>query len=365
MEENEKYLTEQIITYLGNKRSLLSFIGKAVNIVKERLNKDKLDILDAFSGSGIVSRMLKQHSNVLYSNDLENYCYTINKCYLTNKQDIDFAKLTELYRKLQQETSNSLRPGFISEMYAPLDDKNIQKGERVFYTTRNAHYIDTIRQLLELTSEPYKTMLLAPLLYEASVHTNTSGIFKAFYKNSKTGIGQYGGNGKNALFRILSDIHLKLPILSNFDCKSIILQKDANLLCNELPAIDLAYLDPPYNQHPYSSNYFMLNLINDYKKPEKVSKVSGIPDNWNRSNYNFGRTAKSSLYELCKSLNAKYLLISFNSEGYISYKEMTDMLSSIGDLEIFDAQHNVFRGCRNLASRNIYVTEYLYLVKKS
>ena len=46
--ENEDYLTTQIITYIGNKRSLLSFIGEAVNIVKKNLHKDKLEIVDLF-----------------------------------------------------------------------------------------------------------------------------------------------------------------------------------------------------------------------------------------------------------------------------------------------------------------------------
>lgn len=61
--ENKKYLTQQIITYIGNKRSLLSFIGNSVELVKQELNKDKLDIFDVFSGSGIVSRFFKQYSD--------------------------------------------------------------------------------------------------------------------------------------------------------------------------------------------------------------------------------------------------------------------------------------------------------------
>ena len=35
--ENEDFLTQQLITYIGNKRSLLEFIGKGVEIVRERL----------------------------------------------------------------------------------------------------------------------------------------------------------------------------------------------------------------------------------------------------------------------------------------------------------------------------------------
>lgn len=365
MTENEAYLTEQIITYIGNKRALLSFIETAVNRVKEKIGKEKLDIVDIFSGSGIVSRFFKQHSHILYTNDLEDYCNTINRCYLANKSEIDFDKLRSVYSSIKIVLDNEpLKKGFISEMYAPVDDQNIRKGERVFYTTRNAHYIDTARQLIETVSEPYKTLLLAPLLYEASVHNNTSGVFKGFYKNSKTGIGQYGGDGRNALKRIMSDIDLKLPIFSNYSCETIIMQKDANQLARELPMVDLVYMDPPYNQHPYGSNYFMLNLINNYEKPEKVSQVSGIPLEWNKSQYNKKQGARDNMYDLCKNLKAKFLLISFSSDGFISKEEMVEMLSSIGEVEVLDKEYNTFRGCRNLNGRDIHVKEYLYLVRK-
>ena len=37
MSEREEYLTEQIITYLGNKRSLLNFINGSIDIVMKEL----------------------------------------------------------------------------------------------------------------------------------------------------------------------------------------------------------------------------------------------------------------------------------------------------------------------------------------
>jgi adenine-specific DNA-methyltransferase len=364
-QENNSYLTEQIITYIGNKRALLNFIGTAVDKVKKDLKKDKLDTVDIFSGSGIVSRFLKQHSKKLIANDLEAYCNVINKCYLANKSEVDLSKLEAYYNQIVEKMNNRpLIKGFISEMYAPQDDNDIKPGERVFYTQRNARYIDTARQYIEEVPEPYKTYLLAPLLYEASVHNNTSGVFKGFYKNSKTGIGQFGGDGKNALKRIMSDIELKMPIFSNFDCDVEIYQEDSNVLAKKLPLVDLVYMDPPYNQHPYGSNYFMLNVINTYKAPEEVSAVSGIPKKWNKSQYNKKQTAKDSMFDLCNSLKARYLLISFNSDGYISKEEMVEMLSKLGQVEVLDMEYNTFRGCRNLNNRDIHVKEYLYLVKK-
>lgn len=366
MVENEDYLTKQIITYIGNKRALLDFIGTAVQTVKVELGKDKLDIVDIFSGSGVVSRYMKQHAAKLYSNDLESYCNVINRCYLANRSDIDYQKLESYYRELISKLTNEpLRKGFIADMYAPADDQNIQQGERVFYTTRNAMYIDTARQLIEEIPEPYKTYLLAPLLYEASVHNNTSGVFKGFYKNSQTGIGQYGGDGRNALTRILGDIELQLPIFSNFDCETHIFQKDSNVLASELPEVDLVYLDPPYNQHPYGSNYFMLNLINSYQRPEEISQVSGIPKSWNKSQFNKKMTAKESMFDLCSKLKTKYLLISFSSDGFISKEEMVEMMSQLGEVRVLDKEYNTFRGCRNLSGRDIHIKEYLYLVKKT
>lgn len=86
--------------------------------------------------------------------------------------------------------------------------------------------------------------------------------------------------------RIKADIDIPFPVFSNFNAEVINYQCDANALIDTLEEVDLLYLDPPYNQHPYGSNYFMLNLINDYIEPENISEVSGIPEDWNRSGYN-------------------------------------------------------------------------------
>jgi adenine-specific DNA-methyltransferase len=363
--ENEKYLSEQIITYIGNKRSLLSFIGQALDIVLKETNKDKLDLFDVFSGSGIVSRYFKRYANILYTNDLEGYTKTISTCYLKNKSEVDFDKLTQFHLSIIEkiEKEGFIR-GFISELYSPEDDRNIKLGERVFFTTRNALYIDTARRLIEDVPEPYKTLLLAPLLYEASNKNNTAGVFKGFYKNSVTKIGQFGGDGKNALKRILADITLELPVLSNFECDVRVFQEDSNHLVEHMPKVDLAYLDPPYNQHPYGSNYFMLNLINDYKKPTNISEVSGIPKNWNKSSFNVKNQAIKSFEELCSKMKAKYLLISFNSEGFISQEEMVKVLTKFGRIQVFEMKYNTFRGSRNLKNRNIHVKEFLFLLRK-
>lgn len=383
MTENTQYLTEQLITYIGNKRSLLPFIKQGVEIVQKELNKEFLHCFDVFSGSGIVSRFLKSYASSITTNDLETYAKIISSCYLSNKSSINFDELEKIHSELVKSTTNEIStyelndscPGFVSELYAPKDEDNVQFGERCFYTPYNAKYIDIMRQKIadEVPAELQK-FFIAPLLSEVSVHANTAGIFKGFYKNSRTGKGQFGGNGKNALERIKGKIELPLPIFSNFECPSYIFQEDANtlildeMLYNHLPEkeFDLAYIDPPYNQHPYGSNYFMLNLIANYQRPdcEKISRVSGIPKDWNRSSFNRKRDAAESFTNLVSSLRAKYLMISFNSEGYISKNEMINILEKVGTVTVLDISYNAFKGSRNLKNRDIYVSEYLFIVKK-
>jgi len=364
MIEKKEYLSQQLITYIGNKRALLDFIGEGISRVQKKLNKPKLIMLDAFSGSGIAARYFKQFSDLLIVNDLEKYSAVINECYLSNECDVDILLLKGYYNELIRQAQENPVKGIISELYAPDDDNTIGKNDRVFYTSRNALYIDTIRQLINTIPLTLQKYFLAPLLSEASIHANTSGVFKGFYKNRKTGIGQFGGLHQNALSRITGDIVLPFPVFSNFNCDKIICNGDANTIIESLPEADIAYLDPPYNQHPYGSNYFMLNLILDYTFPNSISVVSGIPNNWNRSDYNKKHKILLSLIDLVKKIKAKFVILSFNSEGFITKDQLSIMLNKIGKVEILETQYNTFRGSRNLSNRDIYVKEYLFILEK-
>lgn len=363
MEEDPRFLSEQLITYIGNKRGLLSLIGKGIQAVKTRIGTRKLRVFDAFSGSGVVSRYLKQFCTELYSNDLETYSRILNECYLTNHNDARVVQLPAIHQELLEEIERSFSPGLIAENYAPADDENIHPGERVFYTRRNAIYLDTARKAIAQLPQEQQAYFLAPLLALASVHTNTSGVFKGFHKNSE-GVGQFGGRGKNALQRIMAPMSLPLPVFSRFNCESHVLQQEATAAALALPNIDLAYLDPPYNQHPYGSNYFMLNLLTEYNKPKTSSRVSGIPTDWNRSPYNSRKQAASALNELISTIPAPFILISYNSEGFINRTQMEDMLRPLGKFELMEQEYSTFRGCRNLRNRPQKVAELLYLLER-
>ncbi len=359
--EDEKYLTEQIITYLGNKRKLLNNITIEVETILQELGIEKAKICDLFSGSGVVARCLKQYASRLYVNDLENYSYIINDCYLTNTEDFNEKFYNELYTKVISQTPIE---GIITNNYAPKDDDNIKEGERVFYTHKNAMTIDTIRTAIDDIPESYKKFFLAPLLYEASVHANTSGVFKGFYKSKQKNIGKFGGEGENALERIKGKITLKKPIFSNFSCDVKLFKEDANILVKHLRNIDITYIDPPYNQHPYGSNYFMLNTIIENKIGHNISTVAGIPDDWNKSAYNKKNEALTTFEELISNIDSKYLIISYNNEGFITFDEMQTMLSKYGELKVKEIDYVAFRGSRNLKNRNKHTTEYIFVLKK-
>lgn len=323
--------------------------------------------MDGFVGSGAAARILKPFASELHVNDLEDYSETINKAYLSNYSQSFLDNLEGYINFLNENKLKSRKnPGFIEAHYAPKDDNNIQPGERVFYTNKNARIIDNIRQLIEEDiPEEFKVSCLASLLIRASIHTNTSGVFKGFHK--KDGVGHFGGRGENALSRIKAEINLDMPIFSNFHSDLFVHKRDTNELVRDksLPEFDLVYYDPPYNQHPYGSNYFMLNIINEGKPIEIQDGVSGIAKDWNKSAYNKRKAAEEAMDSLVSDTNSRFIAISYNNEGIIPLETFKSILSKYGNFELFEQDYNTYRGSRNLRNRDIKVKEHLWILEKN
>jgi len=364
--ESPDYLRQQLITYIGNKRQLIGPIAEALKAVQADTGRDKLHLFDGFAGSGIVSRLFKAYAERVVSNDLESYARVAANCYLSNRCNVDTETVEDIVCRanLEADEQASTCSGFIGRMYAPDDDADIRLGERVFYTRENAQRLDWFRQFIGQQNPDLHDLLLGPLLSAASVHANTAGVFKGFYKDKRTGIGRFGGSGADALARIKGQIRLQHPILSRFAADVEVHQQDTNKLIPEIGGFDLAYFDPPYNQHPYGSNYFMLNLLVDYAEPNDISAVSGIPTDWNRSLYNKKRYAFDQLSDAVSRVDARYVLISFNDEGFVEMDRMRRFLNGVGYVDERKLRYNTFKGSRNLRGRNIHVNEHLFLVRK-
>jgi adenine-specific DNA-methyltransferase len=155
-----------------------------------------------------------------------------------------------------------------------------------------------------------------------------------------------------------------VPVLSLHSTRSRVFRQDANELVRSLGHVDVAYIDPPYNQHPYGSNYFMLNLLVEYQEPSQTSDVSGIPVGWNRSRYNVRKDSLPQMRDLVAGVDASYLLVSFNAEGFIPIGDLRATLESFGSVEEVVIPYNTFRGSRNLRDRSIHVNEHLFLVRR-
>ncbi len=108
----------------------------------------------------------------------------------------------------------------------------------------------------------------------------------------------------------------------------------------------------------------MLNLLDKYERPEQISRVSGIPAEWNRSPYNKKAYALEALTDLVSNIQARFIAVSFSNEGFISTHEMTNMLEAHGSVSLVEIPYSAFRGSRNLAARPVKVVEQLFLLER-
>ena len=323
------YVFNQLIPYIGNKRKLLGLIAQSLR--HTRRNESPV-FLDLFAGSGVVSRLAKTLGYRAIANDWEPYGRVINQCYIACNAAPQFARVGGYANAI--ETLNRLPPrvDWVTEHLCPRDDVNYDvRVDRMFYMRKNGMRIDAIRrQVLEWRSEGLvdqteEDCLLAPLLYQACYTSNTSGVFKGFHNG-------WGGQTKTALYRIAGDLTLAPAAFFDNGMSNQVLREDAQkaaeILSNE--EVNVAYLDPPYNQHPYGSNYHVLNSIALWDKP-KISRTitrgtkSAIRLDWRterRSAYNHADEAGRAYRRLIRTLNAHFILTSYSTDGTIRLEDM-------------------------------------------
>ncbi len=346
------YVFHQLIPYIGNKRKLLGLIVQALAKTKFSPNSTFLDL---FAGSGVVSRMAKKKGFRVISNDWEPYAQRINQCYIEANEPPAF-KYWGGYEAAVGKL-NAVVPveDWVTRHLCPARDDCYDKNkERLFYTHSNGMIIDAMRIQLEcwqnegLLSELEMSCLLAPMLYQACYTSNTSGVFKGFHKG-------WGGQTKTALYRILSDFQLKPAIFYDNSHHNAVYKMDCVQLAEKLradkEAIDVAYLDPPYNQHPYGSNYHVLNTITLWDKPPLTEKIEGrnkaaIREDWRtqrRSPYNHLREATQAYEVLLQTLDVKYILTSYSTDGTIPLQALVEACIQRGKTDFVLQQYKRYR----------------------
>jgi len=127
--ENPSFLTRQLLTYIGNKRGLAGPIEQAIVDARSRVGGRKLRTIDLFSGSGFVARLMKKHSSLVASNDLELYAQAVGECFLADRDEVLLAEAEQHAERLNRAAlDGASHDGFIRELYSPADDQNIHLG---------------------------------------------------------------------------------------------------------------------------------------------------------------------------------------------------------------------------------------------
>tara|TARA_B110000967_G_C18897089_1_gene571523 strand:+ start:3936 stop:5060 length:1125 start_codon:yes stop_codon:yes gene_type:complete len=374
MSKQNEYFTSQIITYMGNKRKLLTNIESVLDNIKIKLNKKTISVGDGFSGSGVVSRLLKTKADTLYCNDLAGYSHTLNQCYLATPTALCETKIHTFIDKaneLAESKKLSDADKWVSIHWSPKNEK-IEESDRVYYTRDNGQRIDIVRNYIETLPTKYQPYVLAPLLVESSIHNNTNGQFSAFYKDD--GKGAYGGKKSIDTGRIMKSIRIPYPIFHKNKCKVHCSRKDTNQWAIDLgkeKKLDIVYYDPPYNKHPYNIYYFMLDIINEWDKTIDIPDTNrGQPLNWDKSKYNSKVGAKSAMTELIQQTNASFIILSYNDGGIIPITELDKLLkdnsTDVEKIPITHKTYNKLKGISNYKREKEYkeVKEFLYVIQK-
>jgi adenine-specific DNA-methyltransferase len=114
----------------------------------------------------------------------------------------------------------------------------------------------------------------------------------------------------------------------------------------------IIYLDPPYNQHPYGSNYHVLNSVTLWDKPALSPKISGHGDksairlDWRsnrRSAYNHRERAASAYRSLLASLPGGWYLTSYSTDGTIPLSDLVASNREVGDVTVLSRPYKRYR----------------------
>lgn len=333
------------MNYIGSKLSLLNFIQTSVF---EIAGKNNQSFCDLFAGTGIVGRHFKKLGYSVISNDLQYYSYVLNRHYIGNNNALKFKKFPfgNIFDYL-----NTLVPtkGFIFDNYATGGGT-----DRLYFSDNNAIKCDSIRKEIEkLFQDDYITadeyfFLLACLLENIDKYANTASVYAAFLKKLKTSAQKDF---------VISPVETICSAKRQF-----VFNTDANELIKNIKT-DILYLDPPYNERQYASNYHLLETIAKYDNPIVSGKTGLREYKEQKSLYCRRQTVVKTFADIIRHANTKYIFLSYNNEGLMSFDEIKAIMSIRGQYGCFTQGHNRFKADKNRNYSANSTTEYIHWVK--
>ncbi len=336
-----------MIKYLGSKRTLLPHILQVVAEVPGART-----VLDLFSGTARVGHALKGAGYRVLSNDHNAYAATLARTYVQADAEDWTADAEQLVREF-----NALpgRPGYFTETFC----------ERARYLRpENGARVDAIREAIAEKGLPpeLEAVMLVSLMEAADRVDSTTGVQMAFLK-------EWAARAHNPL-------QLRVPALlprarhGKGEAHGREAVEAAGL------EADVAYLDPPYNQHSYLGNYHVWESLVRWDKPEVYGVAAKRVDvRGRKSAFNSKARFREALRSVLGALRARTVVVSFSDEGYLGRPEMEGLLEqAVGPVctvaldyrRYVGAQIGIYNPAGEKVGRpgKLRNTEYLYVASR-
>lgn len=309
---------------------------------------EKYTFLDGCAGSGSTSI----HASDLGFNVVSNDLMQFSKCVVEGSVNLPRDKFRECLNHVNMMNNLTGIEGFFFKNFS-------ENAGRLFFTNHNAKKIDACLSYVEtIDAETSKNYLLYCLLEGISRVSNTMGVYAAFKKEFK----------KSALNELLLNREK-----TSGKCNAKTFNMDIiELLRANIVNEDILYIDPPYNNRQYGPNYHIYETLvkNDNPKIKIVKNEeskAGLRDDWIEecsSDFCNKIKAKELLKDIIKETSAKYIYISYNSDGILDLSDfellfLNEMLLS--NLTIHIKPHVRYTSDNNPKKNynNSYLREYL------
>jgi adenine-specific DNA-methyltransferase len=306
-----------VIKYLGSKRRLVPSIASIARAVGTR------QALDLFTGTTRVAQALKRDGAQVTAVDSASYSNVLARTYVAaDRAAVDG---NELAAALAELASLPPRRGYVTRVFC--------EQSRYFHPD-NGERIDAVRDAIE---ERYAGSLLYPILLTSLLEAadrvdSTTGLQMAYLKQWAP--------------RALKPLELRVPAL--IDGSGVALQADAleAAASGDLGEFDLAYLDPPYNQHRYFSNYHVWETLVRWDAPDHYGiacKRVDCKEPSSHSPFNRRASMAGALAAVVAGVQASLVVVSYNDEAWLALEDLVDMCSRRGHVAVlaFDSKRYV------------------------
>lgn len=286
-----------LIKYIGSKRTLVPHI---VRLMREMGTCRR--VLDLFSGTTRVAQGLKEAAFEVTANDTATYSEVLARTYI--EQDASRVDRAAMTAHLDHLNSLPGVAGYFTETFCERSR---------YFQPKNGMRIDAIRPEIDrLTDDIHvRATLLTSLMEAADRVDSTTGLQMAYLKTWAP--------------RSFNDLELRMPRLLRGPGHAA--RMDANSFVRQAAPFDVTYVDPPYNQHSYFSNYHIWETLIRNDAPEVYGIACKRVDcRTNKSDFNSKRKAFETFDDVLRNLRSTYVVVSFNNEGYFRAEEVMGMM---------------------------------------